>query len=812
MGRSGWISTSLYASIAMKTNVDLYIRQSVIRCAKEYVKLLQEGIDQKELFKLLNQPWPSQLPIGIKDEVVNAIKEVRRVIGMEDDSYLPKYANYVTSDLLDLHLYFSRIGILKRPLMPVAPLNRKYVIIDDRIAKFVFNIKQEHLNDQDHDHPYLHSLGFSLQAFEDAQNCKRKMLRKYQGLKSGKVKKKWRGKGRINLPKNGVIRSILTNGVGLSLRLANPLKMEHIHEPVERGDKRKKDKNEQTKLVEESRHKDGQRRPVFVGIDTGRCKLYCGSISKGGEFKPNVQVYTRNKYYYDIGHRRMKREEQEKLTSRAVLDLRDGILRRLLPFPQIQLTLVNEENGVVVLSLSKGRSRSCMMKHLFGDFVHSMVAIEQSDNGTRLQGSILIPGGMKNPSSNLQYLYLNNRVVECLVLQQMIESMYSNAFQLVHEHSSQQPVKFVYLLQLETTTDKFEIILEQDKTIVEFKDSDGVFKFIKRALVEAWSTHLPHSVMNKLISRSFTKESNVNPVGNENSMKRKVSSLFSPIISSRNRSLISVQASYAEVEDDENFPLVASLNQSTQNSSSIESTTDMSTPIKTTQSPTEIDSLTDKEIAESEDSEIQWVSAPPFYKKIKRSVHFNPPISLSTTSHTSCNLESSSNVQGPIQDVNPHPVIPATRHRSYPKRTQNWTNTDFGAKLKNSADCSVKSMDSMTTGETVRVIGCFDNKFILIQKGTRIIAVDQHAADERVILEHIERQIIEELSTGFAHPVEQPIETRIAPLEQEIFTNYSQHLAQWGWKGEFTNTGFLRVTHQPRILGVSLNLIDLKVY
>eukprot|EP00210_Caulerpa_lentillifera_P002527 g2424.t1 len=280
---------------------------------KEYVKVLQEGIDQKELFKLLNRPWPSQLPIGIKDEVVKAIKEVRRVIGMEDDSYLPKYANGVTVDLLDLHLYFSRIDILKRLLMPVAPLNRKYAIIDDRIAKSMFNIKQEHLNDQDHDHPYLHSLGFSPQAFEDAQNCKRKMLRKYQGLKSGKVKKKWRGKGRINLPKNGIIRSILTDGVGLSLRLVNPLKMEHIHEPVERGNKRKKDKNEQTKLVEESRHEDGQRRPVFVGIDTGRCKLYCGSISKGGELKPNVQVYTRNKYYYDIRHRRMKREEQEKL-------------------------------------------------------------------------------------------------------------------------------------------------------------------------------------------------------------------------------------------------------------------------------------------------------------------------------------------------------------------------------------------------------------------------------------------------------------------------------------------------------------------
>eukprot|EP00210_Caulerpa_lentillifera_P002579 g2474.t1 len=316
--------------------------QSVIRCAKEYVKVLQEGIDQKELFKLLNQPWPSQLPIGIKDEVVKAIKEVRRVIGMEDDSYLPKYANCVTVDLLDLHLYFSRIDILKRPLMPVAPLNRKYATIDDKIAKFMFNIKKEHLNDKDHDHPYLHFLGFSPQTFEDAQNSKRKMLRKHQGPNSKKIRKKWKAKGRINLPKNGVIRSIFTDGVGLSLRLASPLKMEYIHEPVDKNIKRKKDKTDQTKLVEKSRHEDGSRRPVFVGIDTGRCKLYCGSISKGGEAKPEVIVYTGKKYYYDIRHGRMKMEEQENLQENVLLRLTREALgvagqdNNILSFIQVQ--------------------------------------------------------------------------------------------------------------------------------------------------------------------------------------------------------------------------------------------------------------------------------------------------------------------------------------------------------------------------------------------------------------------------------------------------------------------------------------------
>eukprot|EP00210_Caulerpa_lentillifera_P007086 g6779.t1 len=358
MGRSGWSSTASYASIAMKTNIDLYIRQSVIRCAKEYVKVLQKGIDQKELFKLLNRPWPSQLPIGIKDEVVNAIKEVRRVIGMEDDSYLPKYANGVTVDLLDLHLYFSRIGILKRPLMPVAPLNRKYATIDDRIAKSMFSIKKKHLNDKNHDYPYLHSLGFSPQAFEDAQNYKRKMLRKYQGSKSGKVKKKWKAKGRINLPKNGVIKSILTDGVGLSLRLASPLKMEYIHEPVDKSIKRKKDKNEQTKLVEESRHEDRLRRPVFVGIDTGRSKLYCGSISKGGEAKPVVQVYTRKKYYHDIGHKRRMKEEEQKLEQNVQLKL-----------AREALGVVGQDNNILSFIQAQNLHRQVLVaKHINSKF------------------------------------------------------------------------------------------------------------------------------------------------------------------------------------------------------------------------------------------------------------------------------------------------------------------------------------------------------------------------------------------------------------------------------------------------------------
>jgi len=350
MRRTGWLVAASYASTSMKTNVNLYIRQSVIRCSKEYVKSLQDGVDGKVLFQLLNRPWPKRLPDSIEEAVVNTIKELRHVIGMNDESYLPKYAETVTEDLLDLHLFFSRIGILKRPLMPIALINRKYATIDDRIARSMFDLEEHPLMDQDHDHPYLHVLGFSPQAFVNAQNAKRKALRKHQGPKADKIKKKWKAKGKINLPQNGVIRSILTDGIGLSLRLATPMEMDSIKEPADPKKKRKRDPNEQAKLASQMRDEDKGIRPVFVGIDCGRCKLYCGSISKGGEDKPEVKTYTRSRYYWDIGHERRKKEEEEKLQQNDQLRLaREALGIAGQAFNVLRFTEVKNEHQEILL-------------------------------------------------------------------------------------------------------------------------------------------------------------------------------------------------------------------------------------------------------------------------------------------------------------------------------------------------------------------------------------------------------------------------------------------------------------------------------
>jgi len=410
-----------------------------------------------------------------------------------------------------------------------------------------------------------------------------------------------------------------------------------------------------------------------------------------------------------------------------------------------------------------------MLEQLFGEFMDSMVLVKSSETGRSLHGKILRPGAMTNPSSNLQLLYLNNRIVECSAIQEMIRTLYTTAFQLVHDDRIQHPIKPVYLLQLETTIDEFDIELEQDTAFLEFRKSHEVIKFIKRSLLEAWNEHLPNVVVTRLASDGYQKQTSLEPAGNEQTIKRKYSCLFSPIMSSRNRSLLSVQRLPNEAAEDADQSLFSSLDQSPRDSSS---TDELATPMKATPCPMDPDSVEGSMICQDEDNEMYYFSGPPFYKKIRRSVHVNPSISMSTTTQSTVVPIPSPPVQIPAQISTSSLVIPARRPRSHVRENQGWKNTQSGPDLQNPVQFGMIEVDDLLLDGAVQLIGCFDNKFILILKGKNVIAIDQHAADERVTLERLEKQILDQLKTGFAHPLEQPLKTGLSPLEQEVSTEF----------------------------------------
>eukprot|EP00210_Caulerpa_lentillifera_P004048 g3861.t1 len=309
MSKTGWDSAISFATTSMRTNILLYLRKSIVRCSKEYVKALQEDVDPKILFELLNKPWPKELPVEVKIEVINQIKALRRVIGFDDESYLPKFATEITEDVLDLHLHFCKIGIMKRPLLPIFPLGRKYAYLDSRVAKELFNIKRIHQELTDDN--ILNFLGFSLQAFRQVQTNKRKRLRR-ETRKSKKCHHKWKKKGKVSIPHDGVVKSIMTDGVGLVMKYSTPMKIPRFRDFERKPKKRKFDKDIQQTKCEKMRNEDGDCVPTFVGVDLGRCKLYCASIKHEEDQNPFTKTYTRNKYYWAIGHEKRMKEERKK--------------------------------------------------------------------------------------------------------------------------------------------------------------------------------------------------------------------------------------------------------------------------------------------------------------------------------------------------------------------------------------------------------------------------------------------------------------------------------------------------------------------
>eukprot|EP00210_Caulerpa_lentillifera_P005709 g5460.t1 len=360
-----------------------------IICSKEYVKALQGDIDAKILFKLLNKPWPKEPPVEVKIEVLNQIKVLRRVIGFDDESYLPKFATEITEDVLDLHLHFCKIGIMKRPLLPISPLGRKYAYLDSRVAKELFNIKGVHQRLKDDN--TLDFLSFSLQAFRQVQTNKRKRLRR-ETRKNKKCHQKWKKKEKIPIPHDGIVKSIMTDGVGLSIKYSTPMKIPRYQKFERKPKKRKFDKTVQQEAIEKMRNEDGDQVLSFVGVDLGRAKLYCASIKHKEDQNPFTKTYTRNKYYWSIKHgKRMKEERKKTLEDPNYKMAKEelgkiGQEQNLLSYIRIQsqfaLTLLEKTIKSKSYSFSKMRSfrlKKASLARTANDLIDSV-----TKNGRRL--------------------------------------------------------------------------------------------------------------------------------------------------------------------------------------------------------------------------------------------------------------------------------------------------------------------------------------------------------------------------------------------------------------------------------------------
>lgn len=96
------------------------------------------------------------------------------------------------------------------------------------------------------------------------------------------------------------------------------------------------------------------------------------------------------------------------------------------------------------------------------------------------------------------------------------------------------------------------------------------------------------------------------------------------------------------------------------------------------------------------------------------------------------------------------------------------------------------------------VIGQVDKKFILLRLQNRIVGFDQHAIDERINVERMYMQLIEQcMSGGESSELEDKIAFETNGVECELIARYEETLAFWGIRFD---RDYTHITHLPSLI------------
>lgn len=314
MMKSGWDEVIISASKTTRANIEVHVRKAIVIGAKEYAKQLATNDEEvPKLLKLLTKPWSKNQDPNLSVDVIKAIYNLRELISLNDDQYMPQFALDVTPKMLSVFFYMRSTGILRCSLMPRGSLSHKFSYLDDRCLKYMFLSKYKEVKSrQQGEVSMLEVLGFSLASFKASHKAKKKRILKEARVKKRKKKfEKWKHRGRPKIPNNARIASIKTDGIGLCLTLTYPLKLPKWP-PKDIPNKNDQDEQRLESVRKHERQTDT--RPIFVGIDAGRAKLYCAAILNNQYADPKHVAFTRQMYYANIKFKRRKQQWQNRVS------------------------------------------------------------------------------------------------------------------------------------------------------------------------------------------------------------------------------------------------------------------------------------------------------------------------------------------------------------------------------------------------------------------------------------------------------------------------------------------------------------------
>ena len=371
------MATKLHANLQVHCRAGLPKRTAEWLGQLDY----EEVYDERTIVSMQQMLLQRLRPLTIDSRDYEMIVELRAVLGVDETDptwYVPKTPPF-TTEVIALHAFLTCYGIEARSYLPVARRSRKYTYLDVKIYDSLTSspLSMSMVGGDENERRRKRSgrgsgeggrsngdsccsrtlgdaLGLTPSSFRDKrreirgrirQEISRRKQRRPNNPSIDRLKKKMKKLGRGYMHPETIVNSLETDGVGVRLCARTPIDMKPFVKAFfpekddggggcegsrrmyegnkKRGSKRIREEEEKTRVDEDkdrlyrirSLEKDP---PIFVGIDSGRKKLFVAAISKEGYKKPKTYVFTRSRYYSEMRYWRHQSWSEAQVSRREV--------------------------------------------------------------------------------------------------------------------------------------------------------------------------------------------------------------------------------------------------------------------------------------------------------------------------------------------------------------------------------------------------------------------------------------------------------------------------------------------------------------
>jgi hypothetical protein len=356
---SGWDNPINRMMTKFCGNLQVHATSALHRSVRDYMGVVPLDASTAR-WLLIDAIFRPMRPIIAHDDDWQMAMTIRSILAPTDDAaceYVPSTPSFSKNALL-LHLFLVRFGVAERSYLPVARRSRKYAYLDAWSAMRLLSRStgSDKRTAEDEVTESL-NIGQLLGLTPAAINARKKQLRaevrrrirhivrntqpgssRRQRVNQARERRRRCGIGKISAAAR--IDSIETDGVGMRMCIKEPIGMAPYVVPVpeqsqvdkcrKRRPRQRKAKSDEGLSHEEVRTRL-EARPITVGIDTGRAKLFTAAVSQNAVVKPATVMFRRSQYYHEMRHSvrtRWDRARQDEPTVRqAVEQLSEGSLR-----------------------------------------------------------------------------------------------------------------------------------------------------------------------------------------------------------------------------------------------------------------------------------------------------------------------------------------------------------------------------------------------------------------------------------------------------------------------------------------------------